>query len=156
MAELKYDPVPYNQNAFLEKASKRRGFRKAYDDLEAEYALAHEMLYVRTRAGLTQEAVAYRMGTTKSAVSRLEAAGKHAPSMASLKKYADAVGCMLKIEFISQPVKRRASAQLGVRADAPKAARPLATRKTADRYFAALVTTMVRNGCELSNTKGNL
>ena len=123
MAELKYDPVPHNQKAFLEKASKRRGFREAYDALEAEYALAHEMLSARTRAGLTQEAVADRMGTTKSAVSRLEAAGKHAPSVASLKKYAAAVGCKLKIEFIPQPVKRSAAAQPGVRADAPKAAR---------------------------------
>ncbi|MCA1791789.1 MAG: helix-turn-helix transcriptional regulator, partial [Thioalkalivibrio sp.] len=31
----------------------------------------------RARAGLTQEAVAQRMGTTKSAVSRLERSGKH-------------------------------------------------------------------------------
>lgn len=40
-----------------------------------EYALAQEMLTARARAGLAQEAVAVRMGTTKSAVSRLEAAG---------------------------------------------------------------------------------
>jgi transcriptional regulator with XRE-family HTH domain len=33
----------------------------------------------RARAGLTQYAVAERMGTTKSAISRIEAAGKHAP-----------------------------------------------------------------------------
>lgn len=123
MAEPKYNPVPHDQKAFLKKASKRRGFREAYDALETEYALAREMLSARTRAGLTQEAVADRMGTTKSAVSRLEGAGKHAPSVASLKKYADAVGCTLKIEFITQPVKRRAAAQPGVRADAPKAAR---------------------------------
>src|SRR4030066_1085006 len=123
MAELKYDPVQHNQKAFLEKASKRRGFREAYDDLETEYALAHEMLSARTRAGLTQKAVADRMGTTKSAVSRLEGAGKHAPSMASLKRYADAVGCTLKIEFVPQPMKRRIAAQPGVRADAPKGAR---------------------------------
>ena len=86
MAKLKYAPVPHNQKAFLEKASKRRGFREAYDALETEYALAHEMLSARTRAGHTREAVAIRMGTTKSAVSRLESAGKHAPSVASLKK----------------------------------------------------------------------
>jgi DNA-binding XRE family transcriptional regulator len=123
MAELKYDPVPHNQKAFLEKASKRRGFREAYDALEVEYALAHEMLSARTRAGLTQEAVADRMGTTKSAISRLEGAGKHAPSMASLKKYADAVGCTLKIEFVLRKVKQRTSTQTGGRADTPKAAR---------------------------------
>ena len=44
MAELKYDPVPHNQKAFLEKASKRHGFREAYDALEAVYAFAHEAL----------------------------------------------------------------------------------------------------------------
>ena len=77
MTDLKYSPVPHNQKAFLEKSSKRRGFREAYDALEVEYALAHEMLSARSRAGLTQEAVADRMGTTKSAVSRLEGAGKH-------------------------------------------------------------------------------
>lgn len=107
MAEFKYNPVGHNHKAFLEKASKRRGFRAAYDALEIEYALAHEMLSARTRAGLTQEAVAVRMGTTKSAVSRLEGSGKHVPSVASLKKYADAVGCTLKIELIPQLVKRR-------------------------------------------------
>ena len=121
MADLKYDPVPHNQKAFLEKASKRRGFREAYDALETEYALAREMLSARARAGLTQEAVADRMGTTKSAVSRLEGAGKHAPSVTSLKKYAEAVGCTLKIEFIPQSVKRRVPTQPGVRANAPRA-----------------------------------
>lgn len=38
MAHLKYDSVPHNQKNFLEKASKRRGFVEAYDELEAEYA----------------------------------------------------------------------------------------------------------------------
>ena len=124
MTDLKYDPVPHNQKAFLKKASKRRGFREAYDALEAEYALAHEMLAARTRAGLTQEAVADRMGTTKSAISRLEGAGKHAPSLASLKKYADAVGCTLKIEFIKRTAKRRTATHTGV---------PVAVLKTARR-----------------------
>lgn len=108
MAELKYDPIPHNHKAFLEKALQRRGFRESYDALETEYALAHEMLAARTRAGLTQEAVADLMGTTKSAVSRLEAAGKHTPSVASLKKYAAAVGCMLKIEFVPRPSEKPA------------------------------------------------
>jgi ribosome-binding protein aMBF1 (putative translation factor) len=123
MPQLKYDPVVHNQNAFLEKASKRPGFRKAYEALEAEYALAHAMLSARTRMGLTQEAVADRMGTTKSAVSRLEGAGKHTPSVASLKKYADAVGCTLKIEFIPQRAKRPVAAQARGRAGAPRTGR---------------------------------
>lgn len=111
MSELKYEPVRHDHKAFLERASKRRGFRKAYGALEVEYTLAHEMLSARTRAGLTQEAVATRMATTKSAISRLEAVTKHAPSVASLKKYAEAVGCKLKIELVPQRAKRRAPRQ---------------------------------------------
>ena len=122
MSEVKYEPVRHDHTAFLEKASKRSGFREAYAALEVEYALAREMLSARSRAGLTQEAVAVRMGTTKSAVSRLEAAGKHAPSVASLKKYAEAVGCRLKIELVPQRAKRRAAAQPGVRPDVRKSA----------------------------------
>lgn len=58
MAELKYDPVKHDHKTFLDKASKRRGFREAYDALEVEHDLAHEMLSARHRADLTQEAIA--------------------------------------------------------------------------------------------------
>ena len=67
-----------------------------------EYALADQMLRARARAGLTQDAVAERMGTTKSAVSRLESTGKHAPSLATLKRYAEAVGCELQVKLVPQ------------------------------------------------------
>lgn len=106
MANLKFQPVRHEHKEFIEKASRRRGFTEEYEALEVEYALAHEMLAARARAGLTQEAVADRMGTTKSAISRLEAAGKHAPSVASLKKYAAAVGCTLKIELVPAVSRR--------------------------------------------------
>ncbi len=99
MAELKYKPVPHDHKAFLDKARKREGFDKAYRDLEEEYALVRAMLSARSKSGLTQEAVAALMGTTKSAVSRLESAGKHSPSVATLKKYARALGYRLEIKF---------------------------------------------------------
>lgn len=102
MAELKYQPVRHDHDAFLRKAGKRRGFKAAYEALAVEYAVANEMLAARARAGLTQEVVASRMGTTKSAVSRLESAGKHAPSLTSLKKYAAAVGCNIEIRLVPQ------------------------------------------------------
>jgi len=102
MAEIKYQPVPHNHEAFLKKAKKRRGFQAAYQALALEYAVANEMLTARSRAGLTQEAVASRMGTTKSTVSRLESGGKHAPSLTSLKKYAAAVGCEIEFKLVPQ------------------------------------------------------
>jgi len=107
MVKLKYETVPHDHKAFLKNARKREGFSKAYNDLEEEYTLVREMLSARSKSGLTQEAVAELMGTTKSAVSRLESAGKHAPSLTTLKKYAQAVGCDLKIEFIQKPDSAR-------------------------------------------------
>src|SRR4030095_5301734 len=100
MAELKYHPVPHNREECHKKALKRKGFQQAYEELGEEYALIRELLRARSRAGLTQEAVAERMGTTKSAVSRLEAAGKHSPSVTTLKKYAQAVGCEIEIRLV--------------------------------------------------------
>ena len=102
MADLKFKPVRHNHEAFLKKASKRRGFKQTYDALAVEYGVASEMLAARTRAGLTQEVVASRMGTSKSTVSRLESAGRHAPSLASLKRYAEAVGCKVQIRLVPQ------------------------------------------------------
>jgi len=56
MAELKYEPVPHDHEAFLKNAQKREGFRKAYEDLKKEYSLIREMLATRSKSGLTQEA----------------------------------------------------------------------------------------------------
>lgn len=102
MAELKYKPMRHDHAAFLEKAKSRKGFSEEYRALELEYAVANQLLRARTRAGLTQDAVADRMGTTKSAVSRLEAAGKHTPSLATLRRYAQAVGCELQVKLVPQ------------------------------------------------------
>lgn len=102
MAELKYNPIHHDHEAFLKKARTRKGFVDAYEALDLEYQLADQMLKARARAGLTQDAVAARMGTTKSAVSRLESAGKHAPSLSTLKRYAHAVGCDLQVKLVPQ------------------------------------------------------
>ena len=102
MTDIKFKPVRHDHKAFVEKAAKRKGFVEAYDALALEYQLANQMLKARSRAGLTQDAVAERMGTTKSAVSRLESAAKHAPSIATLKRYANAVGCELQVKLVPQ------------------------------------------------------
>ncbi len=102
MADLKYKPVPHDHKAFMARAGTRKGFQRAYDALDLEYQVVDQLLKARARAGLTQDVVAERMGTTKSAVSRLESAGKHAPSLATLKRYASAVGCELQVRLVPQ------------------------------------------------------
>lgn len=100
MPDLKFKPLRHNHKEFLAKAAKRRDFVEEYDALAVEYQVANQMLKARARAGLTQDAVAERMGTTKSAISRLESTGKHAPSLATLKRYAQAVGCELQVHLV--------------------------------------------------------
>ncbi|TKC78216.1 helix-turn-helix transcriptional regulator [Trinickia terrae] len=76
--------------------------REAYDALDDEYSALRAILAARREAGLTQAQVAERMGTTASAVSRLEASltsEKHSPSFATLRKYAAACGKKLVISF---------------------------------------------------------
>ncbi len=104
MDELKLKPVRHLHGEFIARAATREGFVEAYDALALEYQVAGQMLKARSRAGLTQDAVAERMGTTKSAVSRLESAGKHAPSLATLKRYAQAVGCELQVKLVPQKI----------------------------------------------------
>jgi len=71
-------------------------YRVAYDALEEEFALVDSMIRARSRAHLTQAQVAERMGTTESAVSRLES-GRGRPNTETLKRYAEAVGHKLRI-----------------------------------------------------------
>lgn len=61
------------------------------------------ILQARTEAGLTQAQVAERMGTKAPAVARLENAlitGKHSPSIATLEKYAAALGKKLEVRLV--------------------------------------------------------
>jgi len=76
-------------------------FQAEYDALEQEFALFDELLKARQAAQLTQAEVAKRMGTKVPAISRMESSGgkKHSPSIATLKKYAAAVGCRLVVRL---------------------------------------------------------
>ncbi len=75
-----------------------------YDAQAEEFAFLDELLRARQRAGLTQAEVAARMGTKTPAVARLESGGgskRHSPSIATLRRYAEAVGCRLEIRLQS-------------------------------------------------------
>lgn len=82
-------------------------FLQEYDALEQEFNLFDELLRARKDAGLTQAEVAERMSTQPSVVARLEAGGgrqKHSPSLATLQKYAEAVGCRLEIRMVRRQI----------------------------------------------------
>ena len=67
------------------------------------HRVSRHLLAARINAGLIQRQVAKRMGTTTSAVSRLENAAGHPPTLLTLEHYAAAVECSLEIRLIPLP-----------------------------------------------------
>lgn len=86
---------------FKARALARPGVRKAYAELDEEFAFLDEVLRARAAAGLTQAQVAARIGTTQSAIARLESAeARHSPSIATLQRYAKALGYRVRIRLV--------------------------------------------------------
>ena len=84
---------------------KRADVKSEYDQLDKEFAFLDEFLKARSSAGITQAEVAERIGTTQSAIARLESgSGKHSPSLATLQKYAHALGCRLELRLINEMI----------------------------------------------------
>ena len=72
---------------------------REYEALEEEFALASAIIGARAHADLTQEELAERMGTSQSAIARLES-GRSRPSTTTLTKLAAATGTKLRVSFV--------------------------------------------------------
>ena len=87
----------------VSKLLRRPSVRKEVERIEREEGeLLDQLLKARHDAGLTQAQVAERMGTQPPSVARLErslATGKHSPSLATLRKYAQACGRELVLQI---------------------------------------------------------
>ncbi|AQH00083.1 MULTISPECIES: helix-turn-helix domain-containing protein [Caballeronia] len=98
----RYNPVPHTEEDDRRMLADPE-FKAAYDALGPKYEALDALLRARKEAGLTQAQIAERMGTTASAVARLEGSlisEKHSPSVATLRKYATACGKTLRIAFV--------------------------------------------------------
>ena len=83
----------------------------AYED-EAQISEFQGLVYrLRTEAGLTQAELAARMGTTQSAVARMEGGGTR-PTLETLEKLAAAVGQELVVGFGEDLSQDRSIAKL--------------------------------------------
>lgn len=88
------------------RALDRADVKAEYTRLDEEFAFLDEFLKARAAAGITQAEVAKRIGTTQSAVARLESgSGKHSPSLVTLQKYAHALGCRLEFRLVNEAAK---------------------------------------------------
>ncbi len=88
------------------RALERADVKAEYDRLNEEFTFLDEFLKARAAAGITQAEVAELIGTTQSAIARLESGGgKHSPSLATLQKYAHALGCRLELRLVKESRK---------------------------------------------------
>lgn len=71
--------------------------RSEFDQM---FDVAQQVFDLRTKAGLTQQELAERVGTTKSAICRLEDADYDKHSMAMLRRIAAAVNHRVQVRFV--------------------------------------------------------
>lgn len=72
--------------------------KAAYDDLEPEYKIIEAIIRHRIEKKLSQKQLAEKMGTTQSAIARLES-GNANPSLSFLKRVAKALDTKLSISL---------------------------------------------------------
>lgn len=87
---------------------KEPGFKRGYDALGSEFALASMLIAARTQAKLSQAELAQRMGTSQSTVARLES-GTAKPSLSTLERFAQATGTRVRLSL--EPTGRSGKAK---------------------------------------------
>ncbi len=83
----------------------------ALEEAKANDEVAREIYALRTKAGLTQRALAKLVGTTASVICMLEDADYRGHSLSMLRRIAAALDRRLEIRFV--PVRRKSSEALG-------------------------------------------
>ena len=78
-----------------DRPARRRGYEKAGRAIR----LAFEIRALREKKGLSQRELAERVGTTQSAIARLEA-GNISPSLPTLDKIAHALGAEVSLSIV--------------------------------------------------------
>ena len=81
------------------KLLKDSKIRKEYNALGPEFALIEMIIKKRLAKGMSQAALARKVGTKQSAIARLES-GRYNPSLKFLRKIAKALGAKLKISLV--------------------------------------------------------
>ncbi|MCI6090143.1 MAG: helix-turn-helix transcriptional regulator [Erysipelotrichaceae bacterium] len=86
-------------NDMLEKQLKDEEFRKEYGAIQPEMDVIRAIVDARASQNLTQKELAERTGINQADISKIEN-GTRNPSLNLLKRLADGMGMVLKIEFI--------------------------------------------------------
>ncbi len=88
-----------NFRNFLEEQLTDEELKKEYDSLEPEFNIIRAMIDARKNKEITQKELSKRTGISQGDISKLET-GNANPTLAILKRLAEAMDMQLKIEFI--------------------------------------------------------
>jgi len=91
---------------YMDKLMKNKEFREKFDDEYKNICIGEHIARIRHRANLTQDALAKRTHTTKSAISRYENSDYKSYSIPLLNRIAEACGTVLKIDFVTKGTKK--------------------------------------------------
>lgn len=92
-----------NADYTRERANKSARYRRAFAAQVRRIDLAILVLEMREQAGLSQEELAERVGTTQSVIARLEDAEYQGQSLRMLERIASACGVGLKLHAAKEP-----------------------------------------------------
>ena len=85
-------------DVWLKEELKDPDFKAEFDRQQPEFAVINAIIEARRNKGITQKELALRIGTKQSVISRLES-GRANPSVAFLKRLAQALNSHLEIRF---------------------------------------------------------
>lgn len=71
-------------------------YKKAYEDLQPEFAIIKAIIIARAKQGITQRQLAERIGITQSSLARFEA-GRSNPTLLFIKKLVNGLGLRIAI-----------------------------------------------------------
>lgn len=84
---------------FLNEQLQDEEFRKEYENMQPEFDVIRAIIDARTSQNLTQKELAERTGINQADISKLEN-GTRNPSIKLLKRLAEGMDMMLRIEFV--------------------------------------------------------
>jgi len=87
----------------------RKDLGERYEQEAANLEVARKLYELRTQAGLTQRQLAKLVGTSPSAICRLEDADYEGHSLSMLRRIAAALSKRVEIRFVSTVRRRRAA-----------------------------------------------
>ncbi len=88
---------------YLKEELKDPAFKREWDNLQAEYAIAEAIIRARAENGVTQKELSERTGISQSDIIKFEC-GNGNPSLRTLKRLANGLGMYVKIEFVRENV----------------------------------------------------